>query len=105
MTARTRKATDGSVQSSSGAQPGGSVVGVGTGRKTPKNLVLRHRKEGEIQREILRFLGVERRGADGELTGVFVSRQGDGMFWDIGRRKVASTHRIRSGPRSRSRWD
>jgi len=83
MTARTRKATDGSAQSSCGAQPGGSVVDVGGGRKRkpPKKLVLRHRKEGEIQREILRFLGVERRDADGELTGVFVSRQGDGMFW------------------------
>ena len=84
MNARTRKATDGLAQSSSGVQQGGSVVDAGGGRKRkppPKVLVLRHRKEGEIQREILRFLGVERRDADGELTGVFVSRQGDGMFW------------------------
>jgi len=83
-----RVSTDGSAQSSCGAQQGGSVVDAGGGRSVPKLpkpppkvLVLRHQKEGEIQREILRFLGVERRGADGELTGVFVSRQGDGMFW------------------------
>ena len=80
--------TNGTGRSPSTASADGSAAGVGAGRKAPKLprlppkvLVLRHQKEGEIQREILRFLGVERRDADGELTGVFVSRQGDGMFW------------------------
>lgn len=85
MTARTSSSTP----SASGGAPGESAGGVAAGsRKTPKLpklppkvLVLRHRPEGEIQREILEHLGVERRGPDGKPSGVFVSRKNDGMFW------------------------